>query len=284
MRLGVKVHWRDVDAMAALARRHGATVLEYQMLPGDFERHRERAFDAFLPYRGEFELRVHQPDAYEHEGRLRRLDPASPDEDERARSTALAGEMMRHAMEMRAKAFILHPGGVAREPAGWGSPDALAESLGDLPRHVRVLLENMPWFNACESMDERDGLSAPWTTTPEGLARFADQVDGFVLDLSHAFLARDEGDEAHVRAFARTLGPRILHVHANGSRARIAHQGEGTPFSDSDYGAPLVRDVLARISPNAVVVPEIKDGHRHGGARFDAGLAFLRAAMRADGA
>ena len=271
MRLGVKVHWRDVDAMAALAERHGARVLEYQMLPGDLERHSQDAFDALLPYRGRFELRVHQPEAYLHEGEPRFLDPSARDEEERARSAAFLGEVARHAMELRAKALVVHPGGVSARDGDPGRPRALAEALEDVPRHVPLLLENMP--RAYGGL--RKGYSPTFARDADGLAPFADVVDGFVLDISHAWLSRDPAAPDAPLALARTLGPRVRHVHASGARGGRGTAGEGTPFSDSDYGVGLVRDVLRHLPPDVVVVPEVMDGHRDGGRAFDEALAAL---------
>lgn len=309
-RLGIKTSWRDVAAMAALARKHDARVLEYQMLPGDLERHSKEVFDAFLPYRREFELRVHQPETYEHDGQLTFLDISSPDPAARAHSLAHLGECARFAMELRAKALIIHPGGIwvggpaersaaggpaqrrREDPSGpgpegrvgiWhdgevgGSPELLRDSLLDLPKHVKVFLENMPHFYDARSFAAlKSGHSPAGFRIPGGLKQVDDLVDGYVLDISHAFLAVPQGSEAVVRAFLRELGARILHVHANGSRRGIGSAGEGTPFSDSDYGAQLVREVLSGVSPGAVIVPEIMDGHLDGGRKFDEGLAFLR--------
>ncbi|HVM45260.1 MAG TPA: TIM barrel protein, partial [Candidatus Thermoplasmatota archaeon] len=265
MRLGVKTHWRDAAAMAALARRHGARVLEYQMLPGDLERHARDAFEAFLPLRGEFELRVHQPEAFWRDGRLHRLDPASGDKALRDASAQALGEMARHAMELRAKALIVHGGGIYRPGQRPGTPEALRASLEDVPRHVPLLLENMPWFYASRSEGWDDGRAPAFTLAAEGLAPFAPLVDGFVLDVSHAYLAVEEGDRKNVLELAAALGPRVRHVHASGGRARVGSRGEGTPFGDSDYGLDLVREALAFLPDDIVVVPEIMDGHQDGG-------------------
>jgi sugar phosphate isomerase/epimerase len=278
-RLGVKAHWRDVELAASLAEKHGAKVLEYQMLPGDLERHAQRAFDAFLPYRGRFELRVHQPEAFEDaRGERRFLDISSPDPATRAASVQALGECARHAMELRAKALLVHPGGIWLPGRLGGSPELLRESLLDLPKHVKVLVENMPHLYAMRNLGLPDGEAPAGFRIPAGLRSVDDLVDGYVLDVSHAWFAVPGGTPAVVRAFARELGPRIVHVHANGSRAaRGVQGGEGTPFEDSDYGADLVREVLAGVSPDAVVVPEIMDGHLDGMRGFDRGLAWLRA-------
>lgn len=276
MRLGIKVHWRDVDAMAAIAERHGATVLEYQMLPGDLEKHRDAAFEKLLPFRGRFELRVHQPEGYLHEGGVRFLDIASPDPEERARSAQALAESARHAMELRAKAMIVHPGGVRRAGGPGGSVELLRESLEDVPRHVPLLLENMPWFYDLRNLGLENGESPLFTRGAEGLRAVDDLVDGYVLDVSHGYLSRPEGARDAVEAFVGELGARIRHVHANGSRAGIGSKGEGTPFHDSDYGADWLGPLLRRLPTETVVVPEIMDGHRDGGRWFDEGLAFLR--------
>ena len=275
MRLGIKVHWRDVDAMVELAQKHGAQVLEYQMLPGDLEENRELAEEAFLPYRGRFELRVHQPEGYWHQERVRFLDPASPDDEERARSAAVLGEVARHAMELRAKALIVHPGGIWRGNVG-GSADLLRDSLQDVPKHVNFFLENMPWFYDARGIGVENGASPAAFRIPAGLKRMDDLVDGYTLDISHAYLAAEKGTLEVPRAFVRELGARIRHVHANGSRGAIGSAGEGTPFHDSDYGAEFIRELLSALPDDVVVVPEIMDGHKDGGRLFDEGLAFLR--------
>lgn len=276
MRLGIKSHWRDVEQMAAIADKHGARVLEYQMLPGDLEQHRDAAFEAFLPYRERFELRVHQPECFlDGDGQLQFLDIASPDPETRAESTRVLGEVARHAMELRAKSLIIHPGGIWRGNVG-GGWELLRDSLEDLPRHVKILLENMPEVYALRSMGLPDGESPAAFRMPQGLARVDDLVDGFVLDISHAYLCVAQGSLAMPELFARELGPRIRHVHAAGSRGGMGSAGEGTPFSDSDYGADFVRDVLAALPSDVVVVPEIMDGHKDDGLLFDEGMAFLR--------
>ena len=276
MKLGVKAHWRDVDAMAALAARHGAGVLEYQMLPGDLERNAQRAMDAFLPHRGRFELRVHQPEAFLHEGRPVFLDVASPDPAVRDASVRALAEVARHAMELRAKALVIHPGGIWRRGEVGGSPDLLRASLQDVPRHVPLLLENMPEVYNLASLGLESGWSPAGFRIPAGLREVDDLVDGYVLDVSHAYLAVPQGSVEVVRAFLRDLGPRIRHVHLNGSRGGVGPAGEGTPFHDSDYGADLLREVVEAIPRDAVLVPEIMDGHKDGGRLFDEGLTFLR--------
>ena len=278
MRLGIKVHWRDVAQMADIARKHGATVLEYQMLAGDLEHHADAARDALMPYRDEFELRVHQPEGYlAEDGVARFLDIASPDAEERARSTRVLGEVARHAMELRAEALIVHPGGIWRGAVG-GGWELLRDSLEDVPRHVKLLMENMPWFYDTRSIPGvPPGESPAAFRMPDGLARVDDLVDGYVLDISHAYLCVDQGSLEMPRRFVQMLGPRILHVHANGSRAGIGPMGEGTPLADSDYGDDYLRALLAPLVERAVVVPEIMGGHKDGGALFDAGLAHLRA-------
>lgn len=276
MKLGIKVHWRDVDAMAAHALRHGARVLEYQMLPRDLEENAGKAFDALLPFRGRFELRVHQPECLVVDGERRFLDISSPDPERRAESVAALGEVARHAMELRAKALIIHPGGVWRGNVG-GSSDLLRESLQDVPKHVKLYLENMPWLYHMEKIGLEDGVSPAAFRLPHGLARADDLVDGYAFDISHAYLAVEKGTLEVPRLFARELGARIKHVHANGSRGGVGRLGEGTPFGDSDYGADFVRELLSGLPQDVVVVPEIMDGHLDGGRLFDEGLALLRA-------
>lgn len=278
MRLGIKVHWRDVERMVEIAERHGVEVLEYQMLPGDLEANQDMAREAFLPYRGRFELRVHQPEGYLHEGRMRFLDVATPDDEERARGAAVLGECARHAMELRAKALVVHPGGVWRDPDVGGNPDLLRESLQDVPRHVKLLLENMPEHYDLRSLPGiPSGRSPAAFRLPRGLMKVDDLVDGYVLDVSHAYLAAHAGSLEVPRHFVKEMGARIRHVHANGARGGRGGDGEGTPFSDSDYGADFLREILSALPRDVVVVPEIMHGHRDGGRLFDEGLAFLRA-------
>lgn len=269
MRLGVKTHWRDVATMAAIAEAHGASVLEYQMLPGDLERHPEEAMRAFLPYRGRFELRVHQPERIVVDGALAPLDPASADRGLRDASARALGEIARHAMELRAKALIIHGGGVHAPGERGGSLEALRESLEDVPRHVPLLLENMPLHYGPHE------CSPAFTREAEGLLAVSDLVDGYTLDTSHGYLAVEGGSRGHVTDLARALGARIHHVHAAGSRGGLGHAGEGVPFAQSDYGVELVAEALAHVARDAVVVPETMDGHRDGGRLFAEDLARL---------
>ncbi len=276
MRLGIKAHWRDVDAMVALADKHSATVLEYQMLPRDLEEARNRAFTAFLPYRERFELIVHQPEAFLLDGEMTFLDIASPDDTIRAKSAEALGECARHAMEMEATALIIHPGGIWRGNVGGGS-EYLRDSLEDIPRHVKFYLENMPWFYDTRSIPGvESGISPAAFRMPDGLKRVDDLVDGYVLDVSHAYLAVEQGTLEVGRLFAKELGARIKHVHANGSRAACGAAGEGTPFTDSDYGAPYLRELLSNLADDTVVVPEIMDGHKDDGVLFDHAFQFLK--------
>lgn len=278
MRLGVKAHWRDVDRMVEIADRHGATVLEYQMLPGDLEANQEQATEAFLPYRGRFELRVHQPEGYLHEDGIRFLDASARDPDERARGARVLGECARHAMELRAKALVVHPGGVWVGEGPGGTPELLRDALEDVPRHVKLLLENLPEHYDLRSFPGfGSGRSPAAFRLPKGLLQVDDLVDGYVLDVSHAYLAAHAGSLEVVRHFVRELGPRVKHVHANGSRGGLGGAGEGTPFHDSDYGADFLREILSALPSDVVVVPEIMDGHKDDGRLFDEGLAFLRA-------
>lgn len=275
MRLGIKTNWRDVDAMAAIAKRHGATVLEYQMLTGDLERHAEEAFDAFAPYRDAFELRVHQPEcALDAAGQRFFLDPASPEARERDASTAALAEVARHAMHLRARGLVLHVGGTVTtaRPAG-GRREAFLDSLEDLPRHVPIFVENMPPVYMNEQFIGAGAGSPMWARDAAGLQAVVAQVDGFTLDVSHAWLT---GGRANLDDFLTTLGPQTRHVHLNGTRlARGPKGGEGTPLDDSDYGPETWQRVLAAVHPDAVIVPEIFDGHLEGGRAFDHALGLL---------
>lgn len=277
MRLGVKAHWKDVAAMAALAGRHGAGVLEYQMLPGDLEAHAEAALEAFAPYRSRFELRVHQPDAFlDDAGALAHLDIASPDRAVREASARALRAVAAHAEALGATALIAHPGGIWRGNVG-GGVELLRASLEGFPRRVPLLLENMPCFYAARwSADVELGAPPAAFRMPQGLARVDDLVDGYAFDVSHAYLCVAGGSREMPRAFVRDLGARIRHVHASGSRAHVGPDGEGTPFSDSDYDAAFVRELVAALPPDVVVVPEIMHGHRDGGRGFEDAFLALR--------
>lgn len=269
VRLGVKMHWRDVAPLVALADRFGGTAIEYQMLAGDAEVHGEELLPAFAPYLDHFEMRVHQPERIEVAGRRVLLDPASADERIRAASVGALRASLAIARELGATGFILHPGGV-HEPGGVeGRPERLRESLRELPRHTPLLIENMPHHYG------PTGRSATWAQRADDLLALADVVDGFTLDTSHAYLAAPGGEIDNVRDLARRLGRKVRHVHACGSRAGRGRAGEGTPFADSDYGVELVAEVLRHAAPDAVVVPETMDGHRDGGRLYAQDLAAL---------
>lgn len=269
VRLGVKTHWRDAASMVALADRFGATALEYQMLPGDAERHEDEALQAFAPHAGRFELRVHQPERIELGGRRVLLDPASADERLRAASVDVLRASLDLARGLGATGFLVHPGGVHDPGEAEGRPERLRASLRELPRHTPLLLENMPRHYGAT------GRSATWAQRADDLLALADAVDGFVLDTSHAYLADPGGDAENVRDLARRLGARVRHVHACGSRAGRGRAGEGTPFADSDYGVDLVAEALRHAHPDAVVVPETMDGHQEGGRLYAQDLAAL---------
>ncbi len=277
MRLGIKAHWRDVDTMVEIADRHGATVLEYQMLPGDLETHRETAAHAFAPYKDRFTLRVHQPEVYLGADGIRHfLDISSPRIEERAASVAILTDVAAFAKGLGAENLIIHPGGVWFGETQGGHPVFLQDSLKNLQREIPVLLENMPAHYDVQTLDARPvGISPAAFRIPQGLLAVESEVDGYVLDVSHAYLAVENGSLEVPRALARDLGHRITHVHANGSRGGKGGLGEGTPFSDSDYGVDFVKELLTHLPDDVVVVPEIMDGHKDGGALFDAAFAAL---------
>lgn len=273
MRIGVKTHWRDVEAMVALADRFGATALEYQMLVGDVERDWAEPLEAFGPYLDRFEVRVHQPERIELAGARVLLDPASADERVRTASVEALRTSIAIARELGATGFVLHPGGVHEPGEVEGARDVFRRSLRELPRHVPLLLENMPRHYG------PTGRSATWAQRAEDLLALADDVDGFTLDTSHAYLVEPSGDLANVRDLARRLGSRVRHVHACGSRPGLGQRGEGTPFAGSDYGVDLVAEVVRHAHPDVVVVPETMDGHKDGGRLYAEDLALLAPAL-----
>ncbi len=277
MRLGIKAHWRDVDAMVAVADRHGARVLEYQMLPGDLEKHRAEATRAFAAHQDRFEIRVHQPETYLADGVPHFLDISSPRVAERAPSVAVLTDVAAFAKELDASALIIHPGGNWVGDEAGGSPLILRDSLENLARDMPVLLENMPWFYDIRTLPGAIRGHPPAAfRTPSGLARVDDLVDGYVLDISHAYLAVESGSLEVPRAFVKELGARITHVHASGARGGIGGEGEGVSFDASDYDVAFVHELLANLHDDVVVVPEIMDGHADGGKGFDDALRALR--------
>lgn len=142
-------------------------------------------------------------------------------------------------------------------------------SLKELGRR-KLLLENMPWYywlRKSERMISNIGVAI------EDLGRYADMVDGFVLDTAHGYLSMPSGDPLFIGEFLSTFGKKVKHMHASDA---AAPDGEGLQIGDGEIDFSFLTNV------KIPVLVEIWRGHENLGEGFRTGIERLRSIVCAD--
>lgn len=258
---GPVVRWHDFE-----------TYLKYQ--PKLFEFHlSDKDLDEPLP-RGQYaqQLVVHAPEYM----RRQYLNPSSPNSDERkAAIDALQKSLdvtRRLAPSFQGQPkFIVHPGGITLQAVK--NPDTLLDLFLDTLQQLKadgieILPENLPprpWVFGGEWISNIFLLG-------EEIKTWLDAT-GYKLcfDTSHAALACNAAGQ-DLMSMIKTLKPYIRHLHVA--------DGAGTGDEGLQIGAGTIdwRSVLAELADySGTMVPEIWQGHLHGGKGFLQAMEHLKA-------
>lgn len=245
--------------------------------PRVFEFHlTDKDLDETVP-RGRWkqELVVHAPE-YMHRTYL---NPAAEDPAERKAAIATLQRSLEVTRQLSksfagAPKFVVHPGGITIEPAG--DPQRLlsifADTLAQLNSNgIEILPENLPprpWVFGGEWVGNIFLLA-------EEIKRFLDET-GYRLcfDTSHAVLACHAA-RANLVEMVSQLAPYIRHLHVS--------DGAGIGDEGLQIGEGVIdwEHVLAPLSGYAyTMVPEIWQGHLHGGKGFLQAMEHLKPYLR----
>lgn len=257
---GPVVRWKDFQSYV-------------QYKPDLFEFHlSDKDLDEELPSgKWEQEVVVHAP---EYMKRVY-LNPAAEDPDERKATIAMLQKSVDVARRLRESfqgtpKFIIHPGGITLTKSDHPSHllDLFADTLASLKTDgVEMLPENLPprpWV-----------FGGEWVTN---IFMLADEIEAFLqrtgysmcFDTSHAALSCNAYGEDLVAMITR-LAPYIRHLHVA--------DGSGTGEEGLQVGQGTI-DFAKVLSPLAgyqhTMVPEIWQGHLHGGKGFLQAMEHLK--------
>lgn len=261
---GVVVRWNDY-----------AQYLQYD--PDLFEFHlSDKDLDEELP-KGDFrqEVVVHAPEYMNRHY----LNPASEDPEERR----IAIDALQKSIDVARRLtesfkgtpkFIVHPGGITLQPAR--DPKHLLELFADTLSQLKsdgvdILPENLP--------------PRPWVFGGEWVTNIfmhADEIETFLketgyhmcFDISHAALACNAYNK-DLTAMTKQLAPYIRHLHV-ADAAGIGEEG-----LQVTEGRVNFTEVLAPFKGyRHTMVPEIWQGHLHGGKGFLQALEHLKQYMK----
>jgi len=249
--------------------------LKYQ--PKVFEFHlSDKDLDEKLPT-GKYsqEVVVHAPEYM----RRHYLNPAAEDSQERQ----LAIETLQRSIDVARRLresfvgtpkFIVHPGGITLQPAADPRKllDLFSDTLSQLKSDgVEVLPENLPprpWV-----------FGGEWVTN---IFMLADEIEGFLMqtgykmcfDTSHAALSCNAYGQDLVQMLRR-LKPYIRHLHV-ADASGIGEEGLQVGSGTVDFRQLL--DEMAGYQ--YTMVPEIWQGHLHGGRGFLQAMDHLKQYMK----
>jgi len=262
MKLGIKAHWMDAEAMLKYKTR----LMEIHLGPEDLNQHMDRMALLFsrLSKENGIEMVVHNPEYWFDGSEYHLVDLASLDDHQRQKSIEYTTKALKLADCIGATYLVTHPGGIF--PDIIDNKKSIAR-LKDSLRQIaddRILLENMPWFYIMRSGEV-------WRSNifiePGDFFVFSDNIGGCTLDICHAFLATKVGKNEHIIEMKKSLGKMIKHVHA--SDAKPPHH-EGLQIGDGLVDFELIKDFSVGI------IPEIIDGHRNEGEGFGIALSRLK--------
>lgn len=192
------------------------------------------------------------------------LDLSSADDEVRRLSVDAVARSRDLTDSLRALGLVFHPGGIRRGVVDHQALGTnLMRSLEELGRR-KLLLENMPWYywlGKSERMVSNVGVAI------KDLERYADMVDGFVLDTAHGYLSTPAGDPLFIREFLRAFGEKVKHLHVSDA---AAPDREGLQIGDGKIDFSFLRNV------KVPVLVEIWRGHENQGDGFRTGIRRLR--------
>lgn len=257
MRFGVTATIRDYGEMSKL----GVDFLELLVREED----RITDIEKFLrSFRGD--LILHAPEQIRFEGRERLLDLASAEKGFREACRRRIGEISVLAGEMGIP-LVVHPGGVLKEriERTWHLIDNLIESLGAI--EGTIWMENMP---RRYHLDDKL-LWCNILLNPEEMNAVRGVVDGYALDVSHAFLSVEDNGNASIARFLDELGGDVLHVHLSDAGYPDI---EGVQIGEGDIDFSFLRRL-----GNLPVLLEVWGGHENGGEGCREALTRVKAML-----
>jgi deoxyribonuclease IV len=249
MKFGLKVHHTDLDSLLYLEPE----ALEFVVNATDID----GAWVNDVQFIGP--RVVHMPEKY-LDGSL--VDMGSLDEGERNRAIEIAKKAIDLAERLKASILVCHPGGVYqehKEMSHTGLVDSMKQLKAYAGERVDVLMENMPdiyWYNkelwaTCLFKDWKEIRDVLHET---GM--------GMCMDLCHARLYCNS---RHIdfNLYVTVLKPYIRHLHISDA---LGVSSEGLQIGDGEMDFKSLLKILEGL--DAILVPEIVDGHKNNGAGF----------------
>jgi N-acetylneuraminate synthase len=262
MKLGIKAHWKDAQAML----KYEIELMEIHLEPVDLKQNMDRMVSTFSRISEQYgmEMVVHNSEYWFDGNDYHLVDLASADDPQRKKAMEYTRKALELADSIGARYLVTHPGGIFPDKTDNNKPMArLNDSLKEIADE-RILLENMPWFYI---MRNGEIWRSNIFIQPEDFFELSDNVGGATLDICHAYLATREGDNHHVQAMCKSLGRNIKHIHA--SDARPPHH-EGLQIGDGLVDFGVLKDIQVG------VVPEIIGGHKNEGEGFGRAFSILK--------
>lgn len=262
MRLGVKAWWKDADIMV----KFGTNLMEVHIEPMDLNQHLEEMVKIFSRISDEhgIELVVHTQEYWTDGENYRLVDLTSQNELLRHSAIKIVKNTLKFARKINAFNVIIHPGGISPNRI---EKERLLSSFTKSLKEIndkQLIVENMPWFYI---MRNGEIWRSNICIDAEDFFNFSNLVDGVTLDICHAYLSNQEGNQEHVQQMKNGLKNMIKHVHA--SDARPPHQ-EGLQIGTGLIDFNILRDFKVGI------IPEIIDGHKNDGEGFKIAIDRLQ--------
>ncbi len=213
-----------------------------------------RALERFIGDE-EGEMIVHAPELILVQGRRRLVDLSSSDEGFRSACVKRISEITDMAGNYGIST-VIHPGGVLAERRGRNQ-----DLLGSLSRSLEEIegtkwIENMP---LSYHLDDRV-LCCNIIMTPKEFGLVRNRVDGFVLDVSHAYLSTASDGNLAVRRYLEEVEDSIRHLHLSDA---IRPNREGVQIGEGEVDFSFLGNL-----PDIPVLLEVWGGHRDGGIGF----------------
>ncbi|MBM4237341.1 MAG: TIM barrel protein, partial [Euryarchaeota archaeon] len=211
------------------------------------------AVERFIAEEGE--MIVHAPERILFQGRRRLLDLSSSDERFRKACVRRISEIAGLAAEYGIPT-VIHPGGVLEERRqnNKGLIDSLSRSLDEI--EGMKWIENMP---LSYHLDDRT-LCCNIIMTPEEFGMVRSRLDGFVLDVSHAYLSTVSDGNLAVRRYLEEVGGSIRHLHLSDA---IRPDREGVQIGEGEVDFSFLGGL-----EDIPVLLEVWGGHEEGGVGF----------------
>jgi len=262
MRLGVKARWTDADQMAML----GTDLMEVFIHEKDLFQHKKEMVKTFSRISEEYniELVVHNQEYFIDGENYHLVDLASQDDRLRQKAIKIVKKTLELANELDASYVIVHPGGIA--PTKIENKQLLSTLIKSLKeiKDDKLIIENMPWFYL---MHNGEVWRSNICIYAEDFFNFSDLVEGVTLDICHAYLSTDTGNQEHVINLKKSLNGLIRHVHASDAKPPYH---EGIQIGEGFIDFNILKDF------DVGIIPEIIDGHLNGGEGFRIAIERLR--------